>query len=271
MFRLPSCCGLVLALALAGVCPRTHAAEALSDRTPKRELTTDRPDATESPFTVEPGHVQLEMDFANFGRDRAAGTRATEWEVAPFNLRFGLAADLEAGFFMIPFRREREQPPTGPATRQHGFGDVMLRTKLNLWGNDGGTTAFGAIADLKLPTGSGGLGNGKFEGAMTFPLAFSLAGDWSGGAMTSMALVHDGVSYQAVWGNTLTFGHDITADVGGFVELTSEAGSGAHVATFNCGLTRAFGRNTQLDCGINVGLSRSAPDFQLFAGLSQRF
>ncbi len=31
-----------------------------------RELSPDRPDETESPYTVDAGHYQLEMDFANF-------------------------------------------------------------------------------------------------------------------------------------------------------------------------------------------------------------
>jgi len=122
-----------------------------------RTMTTDRPDATESPYTVEPGHMQLEMDFANYSRSRPGGTRVADWEAVPFNLRFGLAPDLEAGFFVIPFRRETETPPAGPGTTRSGFGDLALRAKLNLWGNDGGPTAFGAIADLKLPIGSGGL------------------------------------------------------------------------------------------------------------------
>ena len=31
-----------------------------------RELTTDRPDKTESPYTVDAGHVQIEADLVNY-------------------------------------------------------------------------------------------------------------------------------------------------------------------------------------------------------------
>jgi hypothetical protein len=31
-----------------------------------RELSTDRPDRTESPYTADAGHFQLEMDFFNY-------------------------------------------------------------------------------------------------------------------------------------------------------------------------------------------------------------
>jgi hypothetical protein len=48
-----------LALCLAGV-GRLHAQAA-----PLHELSTDRPDRTESPYTVDRGRVQVEMDFAN--------------------------------------------------------------------------------------------------------------------------------------------------------------------------------------------------------------
>jgi hypothetical protein len=35
-----------------------------------RELSTDRPDKTERPFTVDAGHFQLEMDLFSYACDR---------------------------------------------------------------------------------------------------------------------------------------------------------------------------------------------------------
>ena len=34
-----------------------------------REMSTDRPDKTESPYTVDAGHFQIEWDLFNFERD----------------------------------------------------------------------------------------------------------------------------------------------------------------------------------------------------------
>jgi hypothetical protein len=237
-----------------------------------REMATDRPDATESPFTVDAGRVQLEMDFANYGRDRQGGVKTVEWEAAPFNLRLGLTANFEAGIFVTPFRRQIETPRGGPRETRSGFGDVTLRTKVNFIGNDGGPLAWGLMADLKLPTAGGGMSNGKCEGAVTLPVAFELGGGWGGGAITYVELRYTGAGqYRPVWGNTVTVGRDLTEKLGAFVELTSQTGDGAHVATFNCGLTWAVARDVQLDTGVNVGLSRTAPDAQVFAGLSRRF
>lgn len=237
-----------------------------------RELSTDRPDATESPFTVDAGHVQLEMDFANATRNRLDGVRTKAWEVAPFNLRLGLTQCFELGVFVTLWQREIEQPRVGPSEKRAGFGASTLRGKLNLGGNEGGPFAWGLMADLKLPKASGGFSNGKCEGALILPVAFELGGGWGGGAMTFVELRSTvGGHYRAVWGNTVTVGYDITEKLGGFVELTSSVGDAAHVATFNCGLTYAWARDVQLDCGVNLGSSRSAPDAQFFAGISQRF
>ncbi len=238
-----------------------------------REMATDRPDATESPFTVDTGHVQVEMDFANFTRNRRDGGGTTQWGVAPFNLRLGLLNNVEAGIFVSPYIRASETPRGGPRETHSGFGDVTLRGKLNFWGNDGGATAFGLIADLTLPVATAGLGADRAEGTIFFPLAFELSAGWDGGAMTAAEFRSRGPGggHRVVWNNTITVGHEIVKDVSGYLELTSSAGDGAHVATFNAGVAWKLDANTQLDTGANLGISRSADDVGLFVGLSRRF
>lgn len=236
-----------------------------------RDLSTDRPDATESPFTVDAGHVQLEMDFAAVARDRESGTKVTSLAVAPFNLRLGLLPSVEAGVFFDPFLRETVRVPATPKRSVRGHGDTVLRLKVNFWGNDGGENAGGMIADCKLPTATRAFGNDKVEGALTFPVSCELGGGWELGAMTAIAAVHDGNDYQPVWSNTITVAHDLVERVGAFWEITSQAGDGAHVCTFDTGLSWQLNRDTQLDVGVNLGVSRSAPDVVWFAGLSRRF
>lgn len=237
-----------------------------------RELATDRPDATESPFTVDAGRVQLEMDFTSTTRNRRDGVRTVVWEVAPFNLRLGLTRTVELGVLVTPWQRETAQARVGPREKRFGFGDATVRGKLNFAGNDGGPWAWGLMADRKLPTASGGFSHGKCEGALTLPVAFELGGGWGGGAMTSVERRDTGGGQdRAVWGNTVTVGHGITEKLGGFGELTSAAGDGAPVATYNGGLTYRVARGVQVDGGGNLGLSRGAPDVQFFAGIARRF
>ena len=258
-------------VALAGAWPLA----ALGDDRPaagRREMRTDRPDATESPFTLDPGHAQLEMDFVAVLRDRREGTRTTAVDVAPFNLRLGLTSSCEAGIFLAPYQRGTETPPGGPRATRTGAGDTVVRGKWNFRGNDQGALGLGLIADLKLPTARRGLGNGKVEPSLTFPVAYDFGGGWAAGAMTTLNAAYlEGRGYRATWGNTVTVGRELAENVGGFIELTSLAGEGPHVTTFNCGLTRALDADTQLDCGVNFGVSRAAPDLLVFAGISRRF
>ncbi len=237
-----------------------------------REMTTDRPDATESPFTVNPGHVQLEMDIANFGRDRERGEEVEEWEAAPFNLRFGVTDNFELGFFVVPFRSVTETPATGQRARSEGWGDPVLRAKWNFFGNDEGDVALGLIADVKVPIGEREVSNREWEGAVMLPVAFEIGGGWEGAAMTGVEIVYsDAGEHRAVWSNTITAGRAIAERLGMFVELTSSTGDGAHVATGNVGLTFRVHENLQYDAGVNLGLTDAATDTLLFVGLARRW
>ena len=89
--------------------------------------------------------------------------------------------------------------------------------------------------------------------------------------MTSVEWAQTDAGRRAVWVNTVTVGRDLVPNLSGFLELTSSAGDGAHVATFNCGLARKLGPDLQVDCGVNLGITRTAPDLTVFAGISRRF
>ena len=235
-----------------------------------RSLSTDRPDATESPFTVDAGHVQIEASVAAYSRVDPA---TTEWNVAPVNVRVGLGSDFELQFIFDGYLRARTAASaTAPALTRTGFGDVTLRAKYNCWGNNGGSSAFGILPFVKLPTNSGGIGNRSLEGGLILPVAFSF-GDWSVGAMTELDCVRNAADsgFTAAWTNSVTIGHDLTKKLGVYSELASTAGEGGHVFGFNCGLTYAVHADLQLDCGANFGLSRAAPDFAVFCGVSVRY
>ena len=237
-----------------------------------RELNTDRPDVTEGPFTVDAGHWQVEMDLVSHTQNRLDGVRTQEWDVAPFNLRYGVSPNLEAGLFYSPYKHVTTEPRGGPRAVLSGSGDLTLRTKLNFWGNDGGETAFGLIADVKLPTAQAGLGNGRVEGDLILPVSFEIPGGFELGAMTEVDVRHrDSGGSALVWVNSATLGHALSRTVSGYVELASAAGDGPPVATFNAGVAWKLDPNTQLDAGMEIGLSRAADDARFFTGLSRRF
>lgn len=240
-----------------------------------RPMATDRPDATESPTTVDAGRVQIEMSFAQHTRDRHRSgpgvARTSEWVVAPVNVRLGLTHDTELQVVMDNYIRVKERPDrAAPADRRNGWGDVTLRLKRNLLGNDGGGNALGVMPFVKMPTNTGGVGNDRVEGGLIVPASVTIGGR-EFGVMTELDLIHDGDGYEAAWFNTVATGFEFTDALGGFVEFASLTGDGPHALTFNTGLTFAARENVQFDAGVNIGVSRAAPDRTLFMGVSVRF
>src|SRR5258706_218153 len=142
-----------------------------------RELSADRPDKTDCPFTVDAGHFQVEMDFANLTYDRANSsrnnTRFTAYEVAPMNLKVGLLNSLDFQLVYTPFRWERtDDRDTRTIEHKSGFEGITPRFKLNLVGNDGGFFVLALIPFVKLPLTQQHIGNGFIEGGLGIPYAF---------------------------------------------------------------------------------------------------
>ena len=246
-----------------------------------REMSTDRPDLTESPYTVDAGHFQFETDLWNYSYDRHNSSRAdTKDEATSFatiNAKVGLLNDLDMQFVVPVYNRVRTHDySTGTVTRNQGFGDLTVRMKYNVWGNDGGETAFGVMPFIKFPTAAAGLGNNSVEGGLILPLAVELPRGWSLGTMLEVDFLRDSVGSgrHVDFVNTITLGHDIIGKLAGYVEFfsaLSTESAAPWLATANAGLTYGLTQNIQLDAGVNFGVTRSAPDLNPFIGLSWRF
>jgi hypothetical protein len=241
-----------------------------------RDLSTDRPDQTESPYTVDAGHWQLEMDFVNHTRDQEGMVRERMWSVAPFNLKLGLTNHVDLQLMVDPHLSTRiEDRATGTVTKASGFGDVTTRLKINVWGNDGGSTAFAIMPFVKWPLSASAVRNGVTEGGVIFILGYELPAGWGSAVMTELDFVDDGAGgRETEWINTITFAHDLGDRLGGYVEFVAVTGSAPGFkwqGQFDAGLTYAIDANTQLDFGCNFGITRSAPDYQPFVGISRRF
>ena len=246
-----------------------------------REMSTDRPDKTESPYTVDAGHYQVEMDILSYAYDRYNGLPANvsveSVAIAPMNLKVGLCnyADLQVVIETYNSVRVRNRS-SREVNEQRGFGDIIPRLKMNLWGNDGGPTAFGLMPYVKLPTNQDDLGNNSVEGGLIAPLAVSLPYDFGLGLMTQVDAVRDedGDGYHPEFVNSITVSRDIIGDLAGFVEffssVSTEEGS-EWVGTVDLGLTYGLTEDIQLDAGVYLGVTRSADDVNPFLGLSWRF
>jgi len=235
-----------------------------------REMSTDRPDTTESAYTVDAGHLQIESSFFDYTTDDDNGD-FDGWSVLPMNVKLGLMNNMDLQFVFAPYLREELE---GEST--DGFGATQLRLKINLWGNDGGDTALAVMPFVQFPTADDDFGaTDHVEGGVIFPFAMSLPREWSLGAMAEFDAVRDAADedYELQFVHTATLGHDIVGDLAGYVEYvgvaSTESGAG-YVAVLGGGLTYGVNENVQLDCGVNVGLSEDADDFNAFAGISVR-
>ena len=98
---------IVLTVGIAGLVAVSAQAEPKLEA-PKaalRDLETDRPDATESPVTVDKGHFQFETTFLGFSRNDDAGTRTETLGVMESNLKYGLCNNTDLQLAFTPYVR----------------------------------------------------------------------------------------------------------------------------------------------------------------------
>lgn len=256
----------------------------LFQRTPRalmRELSTDRPDKTESAYTVDAGHFQIEMDLVTYTQDRdevdGDDTEIDAWSAPSFNLKVGLTNRVDFQAVVETFSRVvTKDHDTDETTRQSGFGDIIARVKVNCWGNDGGKTALAVMPFVKFPTNQDDLGNDSTEWGVIVPLAVALPAEVGMGWMTEIDLNRDetGSGRHFDFVNSVTFSRDFTKRLGGYAELFGAIGTeqDSHwIVTLDLGLTYGITDNIQLDTGVNLGLTDVADDTVAFLGLTLRF
>jgi hypothetical protein len=240
-----------------------------------RELSPDRPDKTESPYTLDAGHFMVEMDFATFTHDDTDGVRTETWNVAPVNLKLGLLNNVDLQLIYDNYVHVHTENTMGTTT-QSGFGDLTPRLKINLWGNDGGNTAFGLMPFVKFPVNTDQVGNDAVEGGMIFPLAVKLPAKWDMGLEVAVSCFRNGTGsgYHADFIEAVTFDHVIVGKLSGYCEffsdLSTEGGPG-WIGTVDVGLEYLVTENVQLDCGGNFGVTPAADDVNVFTGITVRF
>jgi Putative MetA-pathway of phenol degradation len=229
-----------------------------------RPLSTDRPDTTESPHTVDAGHFQVEMEIANWTRDGCQ----REFSLGELNAKMGFSTAMDLQL-VLPFYTQVRKGG-------EGFGEVEIRLKYNFWGNDSGATALAIMPFIKLPTARGDLGNGDYEGGIIVPYGFEGPAGWSCGVMGEVDLNsdEDGRGNHLTGIFSATTSHAVTETTGIFLELVgsqSAESDAAFQGYFNTGATWAVTPTWQLDGGLRVGLTPAATDVTPFLGASAKF
>jgi hypothetical protein len=251
-----------------------------------RPLSTDRPDTTESPYSVDKGHYQIEMEPLSWSRNDDNGEKTTTIN-GSYNLKFGIADNMDLQLVLSPYNYEKTKA-NGDEDSNNGIGNTDIRWKINLWGNDSGDTAFALMPFVTIPTDDNNLdpdNDDHNEYGLIAPLAFTLPNNWNAAVMLEVDRVRnaDDDGYTLVWIPTATASHEISGKWAGFVELVYRydnddsdaaddyrkgANYNGNEVYFDAGVTYALTETSQLDFGTNIGLSDNAEDVRFFIGFS---
>ena len=270
------------ALAQAGA-PPTAADKSqftLFNPTPRdlwRPMSADRPDVTESPKTVDAGAVQLEISFFEYlhDSDNTSAEKTDSLLLAFSNVKVGLLNNVDLQIVFAPYVRDETRPDAGPTTVSEGFSDVVVRLKINFWGNDEGDTALGILPFIKIPTGTS-LSNGRVDAGIALPFGWDINEKVELGVMPQLDLVYNdstGTHDLGLLFSTV-LGFEIWGPVAGYVEYVGIAffnGGDDHESLLSFGGTYEVTPNAVLDVGARVGLNRSANDLAVFTGITLRF
>jgi len=175
-----------------------------------------------SPYTVDAGHVQTETYVVGYayGRDTAGGAdiRTETWHIAPTTLKIGLLNNLDLELELAPYPRVRTVDRVArTVTIQNGFGDLQPKAKINLWGNDSGSTAVALLPFVKFPTSQDRLGNHAIEGGLAVPISVELLWGWWLGLSPEVSFLKDanGGGYSPAYADTGYVWHDIAGKLSG--------------------------------------------------------
>jgi hypothetical protein len=249
-----------------------------------RDMDTDRPNKTNTPHTIDAGHLQIETGIADYlyFRDRSAGndTRSDTWSVGQFNFRVGILNDLELNAISPTYNFNRfEDFSTGQVAHHDGFGDTIVGGKLNLWGNDGGeapwATALAIQPQVKLATAQNDLGDGHTEALMNIPLLIHLPGGFNLGLQATPAWerTSDNTGYTAGFGGSISIDRVIFDKFDLFLEYASHLTAEEHQkgqGTVDMGVIYQATPNLSFDTAINLGVNDASPTFEWLIGMSVR-
>lgn len=235
-----------------------------------RPLSTDRPDRTESPFTVPAGWLQIEADLVSHGEFKQDDRTVTGTGVASFNLKYGVTRRMDLQFLLSPWARLHSQAP-GIDETESGTGQAGLRAKFNLSGNDRGDMAAALLPFVSIPTRGDGILDAATYG-MLLPVAAAVTENHTLSSMLGAMRVENDEWWVI---GSVAVGMPVAGAFASFLEVyVARAGfdeSALEDVTGDVGLTYAASDNWQLDAGLYYGLTDPTEDWRVFVGASGRF
>jgi Putative MetA-pathway of phenol degradation len=289
------CAGLLLIIASGSMTPglaQTEAGAAASppdkssytlfNPTPDdqmRPFCTDRPTKSNLPCTVDAGHFQYEADIINWTYAHTDGVTANEYLIPNPTFKLGLTNTIDLELNIAPVEKVSASGPLGKQSLT-GISNLILRTKVNLAGPEGGDFQAAIIPYVQLPTAKPGIGNKAVEGGAIAPISFALPQDFTLLFDPEVDILRNAENYgrHANFQNLANLSHALSASVTGYIELWGQVNNDPAGTTKQASLDLALSwlvwpdlPNLQFDIGTNIGLTAVTPKIQAYIGVSQRF
>jgi hypothetical protein len=239
-----------------------------------------------TPLTIDSGHFEADITAVAYGYDENdfggnIVSRAELWSYGITQIKVGLLNRLDAEVILMPYQTITSTVKFGSINFRNtvsGFGDVVSRLKLNLWGNDGGKTALSISGDVRYPTakhGVGELGSGQFEGGPAVEFAAQLPWDFELRINNAVNLFEDANDdRQAAFANLISLSRRIIGNLEGYCVFSTSIStiSGAEwFGAMKIGLNYRVAKNVELYLGNSFGVTDNALDYAPFLGIAARF
>jgi hypothetical protein len=245
-----------------------------------RSLCTDRPTKSTAPCTVDAGRWQVEADVYNVTTQTTDGVTTTAQLFTNPTLKLGITNTLDFEVNIAPYEEVQvHDSVAGTTATGRGVGDLFLKAKWNLVGDDGGSFAAAILPYVKVPTAGRVIGNGEVEGGVLAPMQWNLPANWQLAVVPELDALADaaGSGHHANVSLDLALAYPITKEVtlAGEVwgDMNFDPAGTVSQASFDLGVAWIPPKSptVQLDGGVNLGLNRATPGLQAYVGVSHRF
>ena len=240
----------------------------------REDMETDRPNVTESPYTVEAGHFQYEADILNYEKLHTEESVQRTWLINQANLKLGLFKNTALQLKIQSYGRQSSTDlASGEKQTGSGFGDITLRIKQNLYGNYNGSFSIAVMPYVKFPTNRYS-DNKSYEEGLMVPMVVKLPQDWKIGMMVEGDRLKDdeteGMHTELL--QSLTISHVLFKKLEVFGESYYTYNfKEHHILNFvDAALEYEIVRDVKVDIGINYGLQHNAQK-NYFAGIAFRY
>ncbi|WP_158827098.1 transporter [Mucilaginibacter lacusdianchii] len=240
----------------------------------RKEMETDRPNFTETPYTVDAGHFQYEADLGRF-EHQVTESDENRWLINQADLKLGLLPNTSLQLIVQTFGHQAsKEVESGEKEFHRGFGDITLRVKQNLYGNFKGNFSIALMPYIKFPTNRYS-DNKLYEEGLMIPMILQLPHDWKIGMQIEGDYLKDDdadASRHADLQHSLVISHVLFKKLEVFAETYySYNFKDHHLHNFvDSALELEVTPDLKIDLGLNYGFQKAAQK-DYFLGLAFRY